>query len=238
MDNARIIDLVLAAVLLLFAVLGAHKGLIRSLMALVSVVLSLVCAALLTAMLTQPVTDLVYPLVEQRALAQLGETSPAVTPPAEEAAPAEEGPFADGLDALLGDVLETLKRFGVSEDAIDNVLHSVGQSAVSAAERAAYLLVKAVVQAALFLLLFVLVLILLKLITHALDAVCRLPVLHALNTAGGAMLSLTEGVLIIFLIVYLAPRFGVTWFSDHAEGTYLLAWFMSNSPYSILVSLT
>ena len=35
MDNALIIDLVLAAVLAVFALLGARKGLIRSLMALV-----------------------------------------------------------------------------------------------------------------------------------------------------------------------------------------------------------
>ncbi|MFR5845989.1 MAG: CvpA family protein [Oscillospiraceae bacterium] len=66
MDNALIIDLVLAAVLALFALLGARKGLIRSLMALVSVVVALIGATLLTAMFVEPVTDLVYPRVEER----------------------------------------------------------------------------------------------------------------------------------------------------------------------------
>ena len=61
MDNALIIDLVLAAVLAVFALLGARKGLIRSLMALVSVVVALIGATLLTAMFVEPVTDLVYP---------------------------------------------------------------------------------------------------------------------------------------------------------------------------------
>ena len=65
MDNALIIDLVLAAVLAVFALLGARKGLIRSLMALVSVVVALIGATLLTAMFFEPVTDLVYPKVEE-----------------------------------------------------------------------------------------------------------------------------------------------------------------------------
>ena len=70
MDNALIIDLVLAAVLAVFALLGARKGLIRSLMALVSVVVALIGATLLTAMFVEPVTDLVYPKVEERVLEQ------------------------------------------------------------------------------------------------------------------------------------------------------------------------
>ena len=70
MDNALIIDLVLTAVLALFALLGARKGLIRSLMALVSVVVALIGATLLTAMFVEPVTDLVYPKVEERVLEQ------------------------------------------------------------------------------------------------------------------------------------------------------------------------
>ena len=41
MDNALIIDLVLAAVLALFALLGARKGLIRSLICLMCLLLSL-----------------------------------------------------------------------------------------------------------------------------------------------------------------------------------------------------
>ena len=53
-----------------------------------------------------------------------------------------------------------------------------------------------------------------------------------------AALSLMEGALLIFLIVFLAPRLGVTWFADHAAGTHLLAWFLNNTPRSIIASLT
>ena len=143
MDNALIIDLVLAAVLAVFALLGARKGLIRSLMALVSVVVALIGATLLTAMFVEPVTDLVYPKVEERVLEQFERDIP-----------------SDALAAEDGDL------------------------------------------------------------------------------SGGAALSLMEGALLIFLIVFLAPRLGVTWFADHAAGTHLLAWFLNNTPRSIIASLT
>ena len=220
MDNALIIDLVLAAVLAVFALLGARKGLIRSLMALVSVVVALIGATLLTAMFVEPVTDLVYPKVEERVLEQFERDIPSDALAAEDGDLSAGGLLPDELSDLLGEALDTLKRFGVSDDAIDGVTKSVTDSAVSAAERAAYLLVKTIVQAALFLAFFLALM------------------LAQLNGLGGAALSLIEGALLIFLIVFLAPRLGVTWFADHAAGTHLLAWFLNNTPRSIIASLT
>lgn len=234
MDNALIIDLVLAAVLIAFAVIGAYKGLIRSLMALVSVVLALAGAALLTAMFVEPVTELVYPRVQEKVITRFAQDIPADAL-AQEGGDLNAGGLlpADLADAL-GGALDTLERFGVSEKTLDGV----AQGVASAAEQAAYLLVKTVVQAALFLVFFLLVMLLLKLLTRALDGLCSLPVLRQLNALGGAALSLVEGALLIFLLVYLAPRFGVTWFGDHETGTRLLAWFLHNTPHSIIASLT
>ena len=152
--------------------------------------------------------------------------------------PCGGGLLPDELSEALGEALDTLKRFGVSDDAIDGVTKSVTDSTVSAAERAAYLLVKTIVQAALFLAFFLALMLLLRLLTHGLDRLFSLPVLAQLNGLGGAALSLMEGALLIFLIVFLAPRLGVTWFADHAAGTHLLAWFLNNTPRSIIASLT
>ena len=173
MDNALIIDLVLAAVLAVFALLGARKGLIRSLMALVSVVVALIGATLLTAMFVEPVTDLVYPKVEERVLEQFERDIPSDALAAEDGDLSAGGLLPDELSEALGEALDTLK-----------------------------------------------------------------PVLAQLNGLGGAALSLIEGALLIFLIVFLAPRLGVTWFADHAAGTHLLAWFLNNTPRSIIASLT
>ena len=119
MDNALIIDLVLAAVLAVFALLGARKGLIRSLMALVSVVVALIGATLLTAMFVEPVTDLVYPKVEERVLEQFERDIPSDALAAEDGDLSAGGLLPDELSDLLGEALDTLKRFGVSDDAID-----------------------------------------------------------------------------------------------------------------------
>ena len=238
MDNALIIDLVLAAVLVLFAVLGAHKGLIRSLMALVSVVLALIGAALLTAMFVEPVTELVYPRVQERVIERFAQDIPSNVLAPEDGDMSAGGLIPEEIADALGGALDTLQRFGVSDKALDGVAEDVAQGVASAAERAAYLLVRTVVQAALFLVFFLLVMLLLKLLTRALDGLCSLPILRQINALGGAVLSLVEGALLIFLLVYLAPRLGVTWFSDHEAGTRLLAWFLHNTPYSILASLT
>ena len=181
MDNALIIDLVLAAVLAVFALLGARKGLIRSLMALVSVVVALIGATLLTAMFVEPVTDLVYPKVEERVLEQFERDIPSDALAAEDGDLSAGGLLPDELSEALGEALDTLKRFGVSDDAIDGVTKSVTDSAVSAAERAAYLLVKTIVQAALFLAFFLALMLLLRLLTHGLDRLFSLPVLAQLN---------------------------------------------------------
>ena len=238
MDNALIIDVVLAAVLAAFALLGAHKGLIRSLMALVSVVLALVGATLLTAMFVEPVTDLVYPSVQEKVLTRFERDIPSGALAGENGDLSAGGLLPEELSGLLDSALGTLKRFGVSDDAIDGVTESVTDSVVSAAEQAAYLLVKTIVQAALFLVLFLALTLLLRLLTRGLDRVFSLPVLAQLNSLGGAALSLIEGTLLLFLILYLAPRLGVTWFTDHEAGTHLLAWFMNNTPRSIIASLT
>ena len=242
MDNT-IVDLFLTAVLLLFAWLGARKGLIRSMMLLVSTLLALVGAALLTAALVEPVTNAVFPKVEEKVVVQfeklLAESQDAGTDDAQSPEEPETGGLLpDGVAQALGGAIEKLKRFGVADDAIDRAMDHAADSFHAAAEQAAYLLVKTIVQAVLFLVLFLALLLVLKLVTHALDALCGLPVLNTLNTLGGAALSLVEGALVIYLVLYLAPRFGVTWFADHADGTHLLAWFMNHTPYTILASLT
>ena len=141
MDNALIIDLVLAAVFVLFAVLGAHKGLIRSLMALVSVVLALIGAALLTAMFVEPVTELVYPHVQERVIEQFERDIPTDVLAPEDNDLSAGGLLPEELADALGGALDTLQRFGVSEEAIGDVTKELSDSAASAAERAAYLLV-------------------------------------------------------------------------------------------------
>lgn len=237
MDNVLSIDLVLAALLLLFVWHGARRGLVRGIMGLVSVLVALIGAAILSSHFAQPVTDLVFPRVQEYAVSYLAgaEAEAGTVASADSGA---ETQLPEELTEAFGDLYDTLRRFGVSEETIDGVTQSMAQSAVSAAERAAYALVESIVRAALYLAFFLVLLLLCRLLTAALHELCGLPILWQLNLLGGAALSLIKGVLLIYLVLYLAPRFGVTWFTDHAEGTRLLAWFMEHTPYSILASLT
>lgn len=235
MDNVLIPDLVLAALLLLFVWHGAHRGLVRGIMGLVSVLVALIGAAVLSSHFAQPVTDLVFPRVQEYAVSYLAGAEEGTVASIDSSA---ETQLPEELTGVFGDLYDTLRRFGVSEEAIDSVTESMTQSAVSAAERAAYALVESIVRAALYLAFFLALLLLCRLLTAALNELCGLPILWQLNLLGGAALSLIKGVLLIYLVLYLAPRFGVTWFTDHAEGTRLLAWFLNNTPASILASLS
>lgn len=235
MDNVLIIDLALAALLLAFVWHGARRGLVRSIMGLVSVLIALIGAAILSSHFSQPATDYVFPFVQERVVSYLEESKETGEPvPAD----GEVGQLPEELADAFDSLFDTLRRFGVSEEAIDGVTQSMTQSAVSAAERAAYALVESIMRAVLYLAFFLVLLLLCQLVTAALHGLCNLPILWQLNRFGGAALSLVMGALLIYLVLYLAPRFGVTWFADHAEGTRLLAWFLKHSPYSIIASLT
>lgn len=235
MDNVITVDLLLAAALLIFVWRGARRGLVRSVMGLVSVLVALFGAALLSSHFARPVTDLVFPRVQEYAVSYLAQSGEGEVVSAADGG--EEAQLPEELADAFGGLYDTLRRFGVSEEMIDSVTEGMTQSAVSAAERAAYALVESVVRAALYLVFFIALLLACRLLTAALHELCGLPILWQLNLLGGAALSLVMGVLLIYLVLYLAPRFGVTWFADHAEGTRLLAWFIDHTPYSILASL-
>ena len=63
----------------------------------------------------------------------------------------------------------------------------------------------------------------------------RLPLLSSVNTFGGALLGLLEGMMVVWLLIWLAPRLGI---ALPAENTYLLHFFMTVGPMGLLSSLS
>ena len=63
----------------------------------------------------------------------------------------------------------------------------------------------------------------------------RLPLLSSVNTLGGALLGLLEGMMVVWLLIWLAPRLGI---ALPAENTYLLHFFMTVGPMGLLSSLS
>ena len=89
--------------------------------------------------------------------------------------------------------------------------------------------------AILYILIFVALVFLLRLAALAINLVLRLPVLFSVNTFGGALLGLLEGMMVVWLLIWLAPRLGI---ALPAENTYLLHFFMTVGPMGLLSSLS
>lgn len=232
MNNGLIIDAVFALVLALGVLLGAKRGLVRSLMGLVTVVAALIGAAILSDLLAEPVTEVLLPWAEESVVEWLGGEG---APPAalDGAASESSAPAGDAAAIDATGILRGLLRID-KDGALHDSLRALAQEAALAAARS---LMGSLVRTVLFLLAFLLLTLLLRLLARGIDKVFSLPVLHTINSLGGALLGLAESALLLFLVCDVAPRLGVTAFSQYEAGTYLLAFFMQQSPRSIAAAL-
>lgn len=239
MDNALIIDGILAVALLAGALIGWKRGLFKSLMGLAVVVLALIGSVVLADMLTEPVTDFVAPKVEDAVVSQFSDAL-------------DRSMGSDSPDAQAG-LSEMLEQYGVSGDILkplwDSAASSVFgtisaakekaadtfRSAVSASVRA---VVSGVVHTVLVLVFYVVLLIVLKLFTRLLDHVFDLPVLSTVNGVGGALLGLLEAAALLFVAVHIADGLGVELVTGHADDSLLLPFFLNRSPIQGIVSIS
>lgn len=250
MNNALIIDGALLVLLLIGYLIGAHRGLFKSLMGFVVVIAALVGAMLIANALTEPVTDLIYPVVEEKITARFESeySDERVNETIKDATQNDIKAFLDGK--VSDEFRQVLEHIGIKEEAIrtflDDVLNSkvvstlrdsAKKSAAAAVSAMAYAMVRAAVQAVLYLVLFAALLIVLKVFTRLFNHVLDLPVLKTLNEVGGGILGLLEMLLFVYLALWLAPRFGITFLRDNAEHTYLLKFFSTYTPLAIIASL-
>ena len=95
------------------------------------------------------------------------------------------------------------------------------------------MVLETVVHAIVFLVAFVALNILLRIILTAMDLVLMLPGLRTLNSLGGAVVAFVEGVLLLFLLVWVARRSAVD-VATLSQGTILFRFFVNNTPWSVL----
>lgn len=184
-SQALVFDLILLAVVLVFALLGARRGLVLSLCSLAAVVLALAAACLVSDALTAPLAGQAAPMLRDFLGERLNEWL-------RSGAQALES--ADGFLSRIAQGLLNTEQWAVqSEGFLSEFSQAVAE---------------AVIRPVLFLLTFVVALIAWKLISHALDLVARLPVLHTLNTAGGFLFGAVKGglLLAVLLLAVLAFR--------------------------------
>ncbi|WP_130871201.1 CvpA family protein [Intestinimonas massiliensis (ex Afouda et al. 2020)] len=231
-----ILDLIIVAVFLIFAAIGAHRGLVLSLCGLLAVLVAFVGASFAARTLSPMVANALEPRFAAAIEEQLNEQiqnsqvqTDLTDPGAGEVSP----------DTLpLQDVLNALREMGFYETLIDSVNQAVEDGMTAVAASAAAQVAAAIAQSAAYLIIFlvgfVLILVAWKLISHTLDLVARLPGLHFLNKTLGALFGLIQACIILFIAAWLLQFFGGILPQDAVEKTYLLKFFMSANPFALL----
>ena len=245
--TAIILDVITAAALIAFTVVGAQRGFFRTVAGLLTVILALTGAQLFTAWAAPHVSGVLQPVIERRVERKVnaalgGDPSAAVTPrepqigasrpdvSAEEQRGAEEESEIQRLLRAIGVDEKLLQRLG------DSAREKVRDTGVSVATAVVQSVAGSVIRALLFLLSFAVLLILLKLLCRVLDLALKLPVLRSMNGLAGAAVGLLEGVLALLLAIWLLRRFGVSFETPAVEGTYILSRFTSLNPLAFLAS--
>jgi len=237
MSTPVIIDIIVASALVIFAAWGAHSGLFRSLAGFVIVIVALVGAGMISSTFTEPVTRYIQPLIEkhieERVDAAVSSQTAGETPSVGAGTETEEAPNVGSSES--GQLLERLGLDGtVTKSLNQKVQEQMKETGESVATAVADSLAKTIVSAVLFTLSFLVLTLLLRVLMHAMDLVLRLPGLHMLNAMGGALFGLAEGMLFLFLAVWILRRFGVSFDTELIGSTHVLRFFTTNTPLDIL----
>lgn len=226
-----IADGLVLAVLVIFACVGARRGLILSLCGLVAVVAAFAGASFLARTLSPLVSDALEPKFAAAIEEQLNASLLAQAEAGEQAVLSAE-------DVPLEGVLDALREMGFYETLIDAVDRAVESGVTATAAGAAAAVAAAVAQSAAYLILFlagfVVILVGWRLLSRALDLVARLPGLHFLNKTGGALLGLVQGCILLFVAAWLLQFSGQLLPRELVDQTVLLKFFMTASPLSLL----
>ena len=263
MQTAVLIDCIVAAVLLGFLIYGAWRGLFRAVAGLLMVILALTGAMFVARELTPIATNLLRPVIEntvtQRvddamngsAPSQGGEETvvpvqPEISPPSSEASSPSGSASAANSSGALGDsgaqtrlqAGELLKLMGwddtLTKSLSDRAEEKVRDTGVSLAMAVVDSVMESFVYMVLFALSFAVLSLLLHLVARALDIAMKLPGVHLLNGLGGAVVGLIQGVLLIFLAIWLLRCLRVSFDTEIVAQTRLLSFFTSHSPLDLL----
>ncbi len=224
-----IFDIIIVAVLVFFAWRGAKKGLILTLCGLVGIFIAFFGARFISARFYQPFANIIEPGIYQAisgveeeqpstALPGSADPTPSTLPDSTEPDPSalpgstEPDPSApNALDELLDAIHDAGLFSGFAnflDDAVnENALQQPGSR--TAAQILADYLADLVAKAGLFAVSFLLILLIWFLVGHALDLAFHLPILSAVNTAGGLILGLVKAVLLVIVLVWLGQLAGL-----------------------------
>lgn len=194
-------DIAIVLLLAFFAWRGASRGLILSLCGLAAVFVAFFAAQFLSDKFCAPVANIMRPIIAQSFRGV--EPTPVITEEGEQAGYTMDDLVKSVQEHGLFEGFSAFLEAGVEDDAVDE-----GGWASPVDALASYLS-KAMAKALLFGLVYVAVLLAWFLISHALDLAFKLPILAEVNLAGGLILGLVKGVLLIIVLVWLGQLAGL-----------------------------
>lgn len=188
--SAYIFDIVIVAVLAFFAWRGGKKGLILTLFGLAGLFVAFFGARFLSGALREPVADLIRPSICRSI----------------EGLEADAGEGVLTVEELLDAVNDSSLFSGLTKFLDADSVNQTGSR--TAAQALADALADLAAGAGLFALAFLAILLIWFLISHALDLAFHLPILSAVNLAGGVILGLVKAALLVIVLVWLAQLAG------------------------------
>jgi len=224
--NYLVFDLIIAAVLLFFTIMGKRKGFVLTLCGLLAVFVAFIGAAFLSDLMCEPVGRLMQPMLEQ----SISETLYELAGQNVQMGRIYSDPFTTVELAVAA--LESSELFEFFGQTLKTALQEgLLQEGISVSGSIAAYLAREVARIVLFVLSFVVILLVWFLISHALDLAFRLPVLSSINAAMGAVMGLIKGGLLVFIAVWLLREHIP---SQAMEDTVLLQFFCNNSPLTLV----
>lgn len=212
-----LVDVIVAAVLVLAVWLGARRGLVKSLAGLAIVLLALWGASLAADHLTDPAAAWLEPRLTQGIEEKLS--------------------GSDTADS--GQMLQAFSFRGESlEKMLELVQQRVQETGQSILRAVAGSVAHAIAGTLVYLLAFVLLLIVLWLLMKPLNLLAtKLPLVRTVNAVGGGALGLLCGGLLLFVAVWVMQRFDWLLTPELVDGSLLLRFFATHTPLGLLAAL-
>lgn len=229
-----VLDLLIVAVIALFALIGWQKGLVLTLCGLLVVFVAYFGAAYISETFSDDLAALIQPSIQNQLEAAVEQALPS----GNAVSPSPLLPDLDGahdseqeqVSASLSQVVAVLRRSALLAGMYEAVAKAVTDGAIqvvtTASAAIADYLAHQISRAGLFFLTFFLIVVVWALLSRALDLVCRLPVLRSFNEIGGLLFGLTKGVCILLAAVGLVTLLGLVP-EDVASQTLLYRYFMN-----------
>ena len=217
MSTAMIVDIVIAAVLLLSLIIGAARGLLKSLAGVLMVAVALFGASWASQQFAEPVAQWLAPVLEEKIQEYMPQETAALH---------------------LQDMLEDFNFTGDAlQQKIDEIMQNVSDTGATVFDAATESISLSIASALVFVAAFLVLLLVMWLLMLPLKALVKLPGINFANRLGGAALGLVIGALLLFLAVWAMLRFDIFLTPELVEDTYLLRFFANNSPLSLIRSL-